>query len=222
MTQNRSNAVMASRVEPDDSLDDFPTPMWATRALCEHVIDVRGTSVWEPACGRGHMARALREYALHVYATDVHDYGHGGVKDFLWPGAPTEYDLIITNPPFRLAYQFVDRGLDIAQRGVAVLVRSVFIESIARYQNLFRDRPPAIMGQFTERVPMVKGRVDPEASTATSYCWLVWYREPAWNGTKLVWIPPCRRKLERPGDYGAVTSGATLDKTTIDGGKAEP
>jgi hypothetical protein len=31
--QNTSHAVMAQRVEPAHSLDDFPTPPWATRAL---------------------------------------------------------------------------------------------------------------------------------------------------------------------------------------------
>ena len=37
--QNTSHAVMAQRVEPKDSADDFPTPPWATRALVEHVLD---------------------------------------------------------------------------------------------------------------------------------------------------------------------------------------
>lgn len=35
MSQNTSTAVMQRRVEAHDSLDDFPTPPWATRALCE-------------------------------------------------------------------------------------------------------------------------------------------------------------------------------------------
>lgn len=35
MSQNCSSAVMQQRSEPRDSLDDFPTPPWATRALCE-------------------------------------------------------------------------------------------------------------------------------------------------------------------------------------------
>ena len=33
-----STAVMARRVEAPDSLDFFPTPPWATRALVEHVL----------------------------------------------------------------------------------------------------------------------------------------------------------------------------------------
>lgn len=38
MSQNVSTAVMQRRVEAPDSLDFFPTPPWATRALCEHVL----------------------------------------------------------------------------------------------------------------------------------------------------------------------------------------
>ena len=38
MAQNTSHAVMAQRTESPDSLDDFPTPPWATRAFVEHVL----------------------------------------------------------------------------------------------------------------------------------------------------------------------------------------
>ncbi|OGT54438.1 MAG: methyltransferase [Gammaproteobacteria bacterium RIFCSPHIGHO2_12_FULL_63_22] len=209
MSQNTSHAVMAQRAEPNDSLDHFPTPPWATRALCEHVIELRGRTVWEPACGEGKMAAPLKEYALTVVASDVHHYGYGYVHDFLWvpqcltwdgKNINSRPDWVITNPPFRLAEQFVKRGMEIANEGVAVLVRSVFIESIGRYENLFRHTPPAVMAQFVERVPMVKGRLDRNASTATSYCWLVWRRGSSLP-SRLQWIPPCRAKLERDGDY---------------------
>lgn len=207
MAQNRSSAVMNQRVEPHDSLDFFPTPLWATRALCTHVIDIRGCTVWEPACGQGHMVRPLREFAESVIASDVYDYGHGfPIQDFLWPNGFADgqpIDWVITNPAFVLAEQFIRRGLEIAQRGVAVLVRTSFIESVGRYESLFRDQPPSIMAQFVERVPMVKGRVDKDASTATSYAWLCWYREPPYGGCRLRWIPPSRAKLEKPGDYDA-------------------
>ena len=64
--QNTSHAVMAQRVEAKDSLDDFPTPPWATRALLEHIIERGGytntLTCLEPACGAGHMAKVLKEY----------------------------------------------------------------------------------------------------------------------------------------------------------------
>ena len=210
MAQNTSHAVMAQRSEPHDSLDFFPTPPWATRALVEHVLigggwsrqQIAAATAWDPACGEGHMVRPLRESFRAVGASDVHDYGFGSVADFLFPNPAKNVDWVITNPPFRLAAEFIARGLDIASTGVAMLVRTSFIEGVRRYATLFSKRRPAILAPFAERVPMFKGRIDPEGSTATSYCWLVWSKEPHHAGRTVVrWIPPCRRKLEQPSDY---------------------
>jgi hypothetical protein len=62
-----STSVMARRVEPPDSLDYFPTPPWATRALFRHVLPALGVAAplgctWEPACGAGHMASVIGEF----------------------------------------------------------------------------------------------------------------------------------------------------------------
>lgn len=201
MSQNRSSAVMQQRAEPHDSLDDFPTPPWAARALCEHVLtDWRPLDdIAEPACNRGILMRGLADYG-EVWGSDIFDYGiHAGVADFLfWPDEPA-CDWMITNPPFRLAQAFIAKGCRVARKGCAVLVRTSFLEGVGRHDSLFHPSPPTIVAQFAERVPMVKGRCDPEASTATSYCWLVWVHGEA--PRPFVWIPPCRRKLERPGDY---------------------
>jgi hypothetical protein len=202
--QNTSHAVMAQRTEGKKSLDDFPTPLWATRALVEHVIGrdhAAGLTCLEPACGRGHMAVALGEYFTEVKAQDIFEYGFGSVADFQKAKhADNSFDWVITNPPFRLAEDFAIRSLSIARVGVAMLVRTVFIESVGRHDRLFRPFPPARVAQFTERVPMVKGRVDKKASTATGYAWIVW-QKPAQSTTSLVWIPPSRKKLEHDGDY---------------------
>lgn len=209
--QNTSSAVMQQRKEPHDSLDFFPTPPWATRALLEHIITPtwRDYSVLEPACGEGHMAEALTGYFGMVEAFDIHDYGYGRVDDFLMPAKPLYKppDWTITNPPFRLAAQFIEKGLAISRSGVAMLVRSAFLEGVGRYTDLFSKRPPNIIAQFSERVPMFKGRLDATGSTATAYCWLVW--EEGDEGTRFMWIPPCRKKLERPGDYSRPPQGAT-------------
>lgn len=206
---------MQQRAEPTDSLDDFPTPPWATRALLEflkqigHPLDVQ--HAWEPACNRGQMARVLGEYFAEVWATDVHDYGYEGMSglvDFLMPDLepPVGIDWIITNPPFRLGPQFILRALELAEVGVAVLVRTSFDEGAARYEELFRDMPETWALPFVERVVMWQGvlldpdvpvwrpaKEDPDASTdddaddvvkgkmekpssATSYQWLIWLK----------------------------------------------
>lgn len=202
MTQNTSHAVMAQRAEPHDSLDDFPTPPWAVRAFCEMFAVIPGQTVWEPAANRGHMSRALAEYFDVVHASDVQDYGVGiPVHDFLLLGEPLHRpDWVITNPPFRLAQQFVARGLEVSRRGVAVLVRSVWSEGVGRFEQMFRDTPPTEIFQYAERVPMVKGRYDPSASTATAYAWFVWDKSSRDGMTEFIWIPPSRKRFERPGD----------------------
>lgn len=203
-------AVMARRMEPMASLDDFPTPPWATRALCEHILDLRPIAlgeasnvvVWEPAAGRSDMARPLQEYFSSVIGSDINDYGSGyEVRNFLDRQIPPETcDWIITNPPFKQAEAFALHALEIAREGVALFVRTQFLEGIGRFGRLFDQHPPTIVAPFTERVPIFKGRLDAKGSTATSYTWFVWRKEKP-NSTRLIWIPPCRKKLEREGDY---------------------
>ncbi|HEU4752493.1 MAG TPA: methyltransferase [Armatimonadota bacterium] len=206
MGQNTSSAVMSQRIEPKDSLDFFPTPPWATRALCKHVLRMYPggsslTSVWDPACGDGAMVGPLREYFGTVRGSDVADYGVGfDVADFLFPDPKPQVDWIITNPPFRLGREFAETALKHARIGVALLVRTAFLESRDRLPLFTRSRPWRI-AQFVERVTMVKGRLDPKASTATAYCWIVWRQDWDAPHTEFVWIPPCRAQLERPEDY---------------------
>lgn len=206
--QNRSSAVMQQRSEPNDSLDDFPTPPWATRALCEWLrrnwddepSDWPGFTVREPAANRGHMVRPLAEYFGEVEASDVHDYGAGfPLRDYLWGALPPMVDWTITNPPFKLAEQFIARMAETSRHGFAVIVRTAFLEGQARYANLFSKNPPSHVLQFTERVVMHKGRLAPEGSTATAYCWLVWIDGE--DDTRFGWIAPCRKQLERASDY---------------------
>ena len=99
--QNTSHAVMAQRAELKNSLDDFPTPPWATRALVEHGIASRDSlasmTCLEPACGRGHMSVALADYFRDVASCDVFDYGFGNIADFLKSNhADLSYDWVIT------------------------------------------------------------------------------------------------------------------------------
>lgn len=220
--QNTSTAVMQRRVEASDSLDDYPTPPWATRALCEF-LQGQGYELWmqdcrEPAANRGHMVTPLSECFEDVWPSDVRDYGPGyPVRDYLY--GPDEHwtrtDWTITNPPFRLASPFIKRALCLSRVGVAVLVRSAFLEGQERHNSLFAIHRPAFVLQFVERCLILKGRIiqtgapDPfnldadgepkKGTTATSYCWVIWIHGE--TDTRLRWLADCRRRLERAGDY---------------------
>lgn len=208
LTAKGFTAVMAQRREPPDALDYFPTPPWATRALFRHALAALNVGsvgrVWEPACGEGHMAAIIAEFTDEpVVATDIFDYGYGSVPvDFLDQVISSPFstaDWIITNPPFKPAAQFALRALSLAREGVALLLRTQWLESEDRYHSIFRDRPPTLFAPFVERVPMLRGRWDPDASTATSYSWFIWLRGVAPRAP--FWIPPgCRATLSHPDD----------------------
>lgn len=211
---------MQQRSEPIGSADYFGTPPWATRALMERLKIPRSSTVWDPACGRGFMARPLTEYSRSVISSDLFDYGFGEVKDFLSSEADgIDCDWVITNPPFNLAADFILKALYRARFGVAVLVRTAFVESRGRYESLFRDHPPTLRLQFVDRVVMHKG--DPpnpdisvqvwdkkksafvlrRPSTATSYEWMVWDKSSTSNATASEWLATKRSDLSKSGDY---------------------
>ena len=195
MSQNTSSAVMERRapelVAADDaerakwrSVDWFATPPFASRAGAELVkaIDPQARKIWEPACGDGIMAECLREYFPSdenggVFATDIvprDGYGQATI-DFLndgyEPSPELRPDWVITNPPFNTASDFVLNGLKVARRGVAVLCRLAFLETVDRYCLHFcGENHLTHLGIFCERVPMQLGPWNPEMFNGHGLC----------------------------------------------------
>jgi len=180
--------------------DFYPTPAWATRALLEHVISPSGVA-WEPACGTGSMSSVLADYFTTVISTDIEPRGIGTKHDFLLD-EPIACDWIITNPPYSMAMEFVlSTFAHPGKPSVAMLVRDGFLESKKRYAKLFSIRPPSVVALFSERPGFFPGKVV-DIGSGQGSCWVVWDARPP---TSLVWIPPCKAKLEKPEDYEQVT-----------------
>lgn len=190
-------------------LNFFPTPPWAARAggeLIRALDPGEGWNLWEPACGQGHMVGPLRETFSNTVGSDIHAYGFAPVMDFLSDhleldlqfGPDFAPDWIVTNPPFAKAEAFVRRGLQVARRGVAVLCRLAFAESVGRYPLM---RKKAVTAPFAERVPMQLGSWNPDLSSATAYAWFVWMQPAALAGS------PMRAAIE-----AAWAAGGSLER----------
>lgn len=199
---NGARTIMASRVESGRSRDNFPTPPFATRALMGNVLPhVMGydwvpslSTAWEPACGQGIMVDVLREYFRFVQASDLYAYGHSqsGWNFLTMKPPPQKYDWIISNPPFgKKTSPFILRAIELAEVGVAMFLRLQVLETLGRYERIFRPHPPTLVAPFVERVNLCKGRWDPDGGTATAYCWIVWVHDRA--PLPMYWIPPGRK-----------------------------
>lgn len=197
------------RRSPKTGLDDFPTPPWAVRAFFRYVapdLTHRDVTFHDPACGRGHMVRTVQEFAACT-GSDIKDYGHGyPVLDYTNGAYPT-CDVIITNPPYKVGTEFVEKSLLGRHVGVGMLVKTLWLEGgkhpiKSRWVRLFRDRPPHRVFIFSARMPAAKGRVVRKRAVIMSHSWLYWDLTPGAKRQPINWIPPeAQDELEKIGDY---------------------
>src|SRR5262249_34104609 len=136
--------------------DLYETPPEAVHALLAYEKLPDG-AVWECACGPGAIVRVLRAAGHRVYATDLVDYGlddaESGV-DFLMEREPGFYvGTILTNPPYKLAEQFVRHALTLCPK-VIMLLRLAFLES-ERRRAILDNGMLARVYAFRNRLPMM-------------------------------------------------------------------
>jgi hypothetical protein len=169
-----------NRVHPvsERGNDLYETPAVAVQALlqAERIPNV----VWEPCCGPGAIVRELRATERTVIATDLVDYGcpdSTSRRDFLMEReAPAS--CIVTNPPFKLAEEFVAHALDLVPE-VYMLLRVAFLEGL-RWQERGFDRHLARVHIFAPRLPMMHraGWTGPiNSNSGMAFGWFVFHRD---------------------------------------------
>jgi hypothetical protein len=162
-----------------DRRDDcYETPRVAIEALLR--VETLPHRLWEPACGRGSIVKVLRTAGHQVLASDLVNYGdptslHG--VDFLMERRlPAGFDMIITNPPFKLAEQFVAHAIQLCPR-VIMLLRLAFYESNRR-SYILENCGLARIYVFRKRLPMMHRNEweGPKANSGMAFAWYIWDR----------------------------------------------
>lgn len=115
-------------------------------------------TIWESACGEGHLSKRMEEYGKSVFSTDLIDRGFGtGGVNFLQLSDEWEGD-IITNPPYKYAKEFVEKSLELINDGaqVAMFLKLTFLEGQKR-RKLFDLYPPQFIFErkITENIGFV-------------------------------------------------------------------
>lgn len=158
--------------------DLYETPPEATLALLEE--EYLPDHIWEPACGPGSITRCLREAGHTVTASDLIDYGCEGQTagvDFLKvTKAPAGLDTIVTNPPYKIANDFVGHALHLCPR-VIMLLRLNFIAGTKR-SWILDSGVLARIHVFRNRLPMMHrdGWTGPRSTSQTEFAWFVFSR----------------------------------------------
>lgn len=165
----------AQTVDQDDREKDDFYPTWpgATSALL--AVETFDGPIWECACGEGDMSRVLAAAGHKVVSTDLVDRGFGDAKiDFLMEWSPRAPN-IVTNPPFGLAREFVDKALSLTTGKVAMFLRLAFLEGIDRGEWL-PSTPLARVWIMSRRVPMQRGRISEagDGHGVIAFAWFVW------------------------------------------------
>ena len=171
--------------------DDFyPTPVHATAALLSR--ERFGPVIWEPAAGNGALAEVCTKAGYGVIASDLNDYGYckAGV-DFLMeqslPQAQQTVESIISNPPYKLAEQFISHAIHLGASKHAWLLRLSFLEGINRHWGLFAMNPPARVLVFSKRLTIWRGDEDITSTGTTAYAWFIWHKDYA-DDPRIEWI----------------------------------
>lgn len=170
--------------------DYYPTPDWLIRPILPYVMPGGGVpvpeggrefNILEPSCGSGAIVEELEAYPTRVpVCIDCLDIAPRGFDcrqaDFLAEDPEPIFDLVITNPPYSAAQEFIDHSRKFLRSQDSVLcflLRLNFLGSQKR-ASWWREHGPSGLYVTPRRPSFRKGGTD-----ATEYAWFIWDGRPA-------------------------------------------
>lgn len=202
-TLGASNHSKGDRIE----FDFYATPSYTIEDLLTiyPLLIPKKYSIWEPACGLGHLSIPLKEKGFDVFSSDIHDHGYQDIDelfDFLKPIDTSQllqlqeyqkqhsHTAIVTNPPYKQAQQFVERSIELLKKDgdiVCMFLKVLFLESQKR-RILFDKYPPKYVAVYSKRVSCANnGDFSKQQSSAIAYAWYIW--EKGYTGNSILkWI----------------------------------
>lgn len=164
--------------------DDFQTPGEALWPLFPYLKP--DWTIWECAAGKGNLVREFEKRKYKVVASDILTQ-----KDFLlWQ--PEHFDAIVTNPPFSLKQEFLERCYSL-KKPFALLLPFTTLEGKKR-QALFKQYGISLL-IFDKRVnfftPSGKG-----GGAWFPVCWFCWGLNLPKDLNFVDYISPSQTRLE--------------------------
>lgn len=167
--------------------DWYPTPRFCSHRLLDEVSLPDGCWL-EPAAGTGTLIQAINGHNSVTPtwdACEVSFWAYQALKplcnnliigDFLRSDFEVgKYSVVITNPPYSQAMEFIEKGLSLKPEVLALLLRVNFLGSGERCSFL-RHNAPDIYVLPNRPSFAFKG------TDACEYAWFLWGKEPKEHG----------------------------------------
>ena len=151
--------------------DFYETPYTLTRKFLDVEYFNKNSTVCEPACGGGAITRVLKEHWEDDKVT-----AYDQETNFLWETG--EYDYIVTNPPFSIAFEFIQRAKLVAKSKFALLLPLSYLHGKKRFDEIYSDRTYGLERVYVfTRYPMLGESLREDGKYNTGmmvYAWYVW------------------------------------------------
>lgn len=166
-----------------------------------YAAGLENTVVIDSSVGTGTLVEPFEKICRFQIGYDIADRGYENVRiqDWLtvWPGDEAKEiwfhrypKIIIQNPPFKLALEFVLHGLELLNKGELLfsLHRIQFLETRERFAKLYGNKQkPKYAFIFANRVTCVAPDVPNKGQGAMCYAWFMWQKGFRGN-TQIKWI----------------------------------
>lgn len=169
--------------ETDDFYATDPAALEALLDHCSyylHNLFCANPIIWECACGNGNLAKLLTKNGFVVYASDLKDRGFGNVHiDFLNTKIDNCPPIILTNPPYSLATEFIEHALEILpENGLYIALMNItYLAGQKRYERVYRYGSLREVYIFSKRIGCWKnGQRDDKKAHIINYAWYVFQK----------------------------------------------
>lgn len=170
--------------------DFYQTPYGLTRLLLDEIRGELGTSfVLEPCCGEGAIVTVLKESGINCVYIDIKydtDFLDSTLKK-----ENTAFPWIITNPPYSLAFEFIQKAKEVCNN-FAFLLPLSYLHGKKRYEEIYKDTQfPLTDVYWFVRRPMLKDTIREDGKHETGmmeYAWFIWKRGGDSTGPKGHWL----------------------------------
>ena len=166
-----------------------------------YAAGLENTVVIDSSAGTGVLLEPFKKVCWYQIGYDIADRGCENVRIQDWFSVDMRelakeiwFDrhpkIIVQNPPFKLALEFVQHGLELLNKGELLfsLHRIQFLESRERFAKLYGNKQkPKYVFVFANRVTCVAPDVPNKGQGAMCYAWFMWQKGFRGN-TQIKWI----------------------------------